>query len=284
MFEMESSRDRHDDQSLQRYLRTIGMYELLTREEEFALARRIRAGDNEALDLLVNANLRFVVCVAKKFLNRGLPLIELIAEGNIGLITAAKRFDERREFRFISYAVWWIRQTIQKAIADQTHTVRLPINRVQQAQKMKRVAHDLEQKHRRKVDEQDIAAALNLSLQKMHEIQAASRSLLSIDESVYDGDLSLADTLTDGDALDPEQRYIEDTLQEEMGVALRNLSDRERSIVAKYYGLDDEEPASLETIGRDWNLSRERVRQIRNLALAKLRQAVTRQKLTDYLP
>ncbi len=283
MYEVELSSDRREDPSLQHYLQTIGKYKLLTREEEFELARRIREGDKEALDQLVNATLRFVVSVAKKFLNHGLSYMDLIAEGNIGLITAAKRFDERREFRFISYAVWWIRQAIQKAIAEQTNTVRLPINRTQQAQKMKRVAQDLEQKHGRKVNEDEIAAALSLSPKKMNQIRAASRPLVSIDESVYDDDLSLADTLMDGDSLNPEEGYVESELQEEMTVALRQLSARERNIVVRYYGLGEEEPASLETIGQDISLSRERVRQIRNQALAKMRLAVAREKLLDYL-
>ncbi len=283
MYEVELSSDRREDPSLQHYLQTIGKYRLLTRDEEFALARRIREGDKEALDQLVNANLRFVVSVAKKFLNHGLSYMDLIAEGNIGLITAAKRFDERREFRFISYAVWWIRQAIQKAIAEQTNTVRLPINRTQQAQRMKRIAQDLEQKHGRKINEDEIAAVLSISPKKMAQIRAASRPLVSIDESVYDDDLSLGDTLVDADSLNPEEGYVESELQEEMTAALYQLSSRERNIVIRYYGLGEEEPASLETIGQDINLSRERVRQIRNQALAKMRMAVAREKLMDYL-
>ncbi|NTV03979.1 sigma-70 family RNA polymerase sigma factor, partial [bacterium] len=182
MYEIELSSDRREDSSLQHYLQTIGQYKLLTKEEEFELARRIRAGSKEALDHLVNANLRFVVSVAKKFLNQGLSYMDLIAEGNIGLITAAKRFDERRDFRFISYAVWWIRQAIQKAIAEQTNTVRLPINRTQQAQRMKKAAQRLEQKHHRKADEEEIATELGLTTRKMNQIRNASRPLASLDE------------------------------------------------------------------------------------------------------
>ena len=284
MFEIELSSDRREDSSLQHYLQTIGQYKLLTKEEEFELARRIRQGEKEALDRLVNANLRFVVSVAKKFLNQGLSYMDLIAEGNIGLITAAKRFDERRDFRFISYAVWWIRQAIQKAIAEQTNTVRLPINRTQQAHKMKKAAQRIEQQEHRKASEEEIATSLGLSLHKMGQIRAASRPLASLDEGAFSEDgASLADTLFDPDAVTPEQSYVGDEMIKEMGKALSVLSDRERDIITRYYGLLDQEPESLETIGQDISLSRERVRQIRNQALSRIRQAVSGKKLVDYL-
>jgi RNA polymerase primary sigma factor len=283
LYEVELSSDRREDPSLQHYLQTIGKHDLLTKEEEFALARRVRAGDKAALDHLVNANLRFVVSVAKKFLNQGLCYMDLIAEGNIGLITAAKRFDERRDFRFISYAVWWIRQAIQKAIAEQTNTVRLPINRSQQAQKFKRVAQNLEQKHGRQIKDEEIAEVMSLSNRKMGQIRAASRPMMSLDQSMYDDDATLADTLINPDDLTPEDDFILDELQAEMGRALALLTDRERDIVVRYYGLGTAETSSLEAIGQDINLSRERVRQIRNQALAKIRQAVGQEKLVDYL-
>ena len=285
MYEIELSSDRRESSSLQHYLQTIGRYSLLTKPEEFELARRIRAGSKEALDQLVNANLRFVVSVAKKFLNQGLSYMDLIAEGNIGLITAAKRFDERRDFRFISYAVWWIRQAIQKAIAEQTNTVRLPINRTQQAQKMKKISQKLEQKYKRRVDEGEIASELNLTTRKMNQIRAASRPLMSLDESIYgdENSMTLADTLSDASDHTPEEQYVENELLQEMGIALDMLKSREREIVVRYYGLGAEEPASLETIGQDINLSRERVRQIRNQALGRIRQNVSGGKLVDYL-
>jgi len=285
MYEIELSSDRRESSSLQHYLQTIGRYSLLTKPEEFELARRIRAGSKESLDQLVNANLRFVVSVAKKFLNQGLSYMDLIAEGNIGLITAAKRFDERRDFRFISYAVWWIRQAIQKAIAEQTNTVRLPINRTQQAQKMKKISQKLEQKYKRRVDEGEIASELNLTTRKMNQIRAASRPLMSLDESIYgdDNSMTLADTLSDAADHTPEEQFVENELLQEMGIALDMLKSRERDIVVRYYGLGTEEPASLETIGQDINLSRERVRQIRNQALGRIRQAVSGGKLVDYL-
>jgi RNA polymerase primary sigma factor len=283
MYEVELSSDRREDASLQHYLQMIGRHDLLTKEEEFELARRIREGDKDALDHLVNANLRFVVSVAKKFLNQGLSYMDLIAEGNIGLITAAKRFDERRDFRFISYAVWWIRQAIQKAIAEQTNTVRLPINRSQQAQKIKRTALQLEQKHGRPVQEDEIAEQLQLTTRKMGQIRAASRPMVSLDQSMYDDDVSLSETLVDPEDLNPEDGFVQDELHKEMFEALDLLSPRERDIVMRYYGLGDMETSSLEAIGQDIHLSRERVRQIRNQALKKMRQAVSGDKLLDFL-
>ncbi|MBE0566108.1 MAG: RNA polymerase sigma factor RpoD/SigA [Krumholzibacteria bacterium] len=268
---------------MQHYLQTIGKHPLLTKEEEFELARRIRGGDKPALDKLVNSNLRFVVSVAKKFLNQGLSYMDLIAEGNIGLITAAKRFDERRDFRFISYAVWWIRQAIQKAIAEQTNTVRLPINRSQQAQKMKRVSQKLEQQHGRGVREDEIAEAMSLDPRKMGQIRAASRPLMSLDQPIYDDETTLADTLAGEDDLTPDQGYEAGELEKELADAMSLLSPREKDIVCRYYGLGTEETASLETIGQDINLSRERVRQIRNQALAKMRQHGHGARLVDYL-
>ena len=283
MYEVELSSDRREDPSLQHYLQTIGKHRLLTREEEFELATRIRNGDKLALDRLVNSNLRFVVSVAKKFLNQGLSYMDLIAEGNIGLITAAKRFDERREFRFISYAVWWIRQAIQKAIAEQTNTVRLPINRSQQAQRMKRVSQKLEQKLHRNVAEDEIAEEMELDPRKMNQIRAASKPLVSLDKPLYDDDVTLADTLADPEDLTPDDTYVAGELMEELSDAMSLLSPREKDIVVRYYGLGSEGTASLETIGQDINLSRERVRQIRNQALGKMRQHGHGDRLVDYL-
>ena len=283
MYEVELSSDRREDPSLQHYLQTIGKHALLTREEEFELARRIRTGDKAALDKLVNSNLRFVVSVAKKFLNQGLSYMDLIAEGNIGLITAGKRFDERREFRFISYAVWWIRQAIQKAIAEQTNTVRLPINRSQQAQRMKRVSQALEQRHKRTIRDVEIAEAMSLDPFKMGQIRAASRPLMSLDQPLYDDDVTLADTLSDPEDPTPDEGYVTDELVQELTDAMRLLTPRERNIVVRYYGLGAVETSSLETIGQDINLSRERVRQIRNQALAKMREHGHGARLVDYL-
>ncbi len=283
MYEVELSMDRRQDSGLQQYLRTIARYKLLTKEKEFELARRLRAGHAGSLDELVSANLRFVVYVAKRYLHRGLCFMDLIAEGNAGLITAARRFDERRGFRFISYAVWWIRQAIQKALAEQTNTVRLPLNRAQQAQRMKRVTQDLEQRLHRRANQSELGAAMELSREKMQEIQAASQPLLSFDAHPYDDDWSLADSLADENAPSLEKRFFDDELRAKLAGALAVLSERERGVIARYYGLGEKQPASLDAIGRGLNLSRERVRQIRNEALAKLRGAAEGDLLLAYL-
>jgi RNA polymerase primary sigma factor len=284
MYEVERSPDRRQDQALQHYLKVIGRYPLLTKEQEFELARRIRTGDTKALEKLVYSNLRFVVSVAKRYVGHGLSFLDLIAEGNVGLITAAHRFDERRNFRFISYAVWWIRQAIQKALAEQTHTVRLPINRAQQAQKLRKLNNRLEQKRGGGVHEEDLAKALDISVTKLNEINAVLRPLLSLDESLHDEDSQpLQEILANPDDATPEDAFVQDELRSQLDTAMGKLTERERDIVTRYYGLDGEACTSLEAIGEDINLSRERVRQIRNDALRKMRHAVAGVGLADYL-
>ncbi|MHC4829623.1 MAG: sigma-70 family RNA polymerase sigma factor [Planctomycetota bacterium] len=284
MYEVERSPDRRQDQALQHYLRVIGRYQLLTKEQEFELARRIRTGDDRALEKLVYSNLRFVVSVAKRYVGHGLSFLDLIAEGNVGLITAAHRFDERRNFRFISYAVWWIRQAIQKALAEQTHTVRLPINRAQQAQKLRKINNRLEQERGGSVHEEELAKELDITVNKLNEINAVLRPLLSLDESVHDDDSQpLQEILADPEDTTPEDDFVQEELHAQLLTAMEKLTDRERDIVTRYYGLGDEESTSLEAIGEDINLSRERVRQIRNDALRKMKQAVSGAGLADYL-
>jgi RNA polymerase primary sigma factor len=284
MYEVERSPDRRQDQALQHYLRVIGRYQLLTKEQEFELARRIRSGDDRALEKLVYSNLRFVVSVAKRYVGHGLSFLDLIAEGNVGLITAAHRFDERRNFRFISYAVWWIRQAIQKALAEQTHTVRLPINRAQQAQKLRKINNRLEQERGGSVHEEELAKELDITVNKLNEINAVLRPLLSLDESVHDDDSQpLQEILADPEDTTPEDDFVQEELHAQLLSAMEKLTDRERDIVTRYYGLGDEESTSLEAIGEDINLSRERVRQIRNDALRKMKQAVSGAGLADYL-
>lgn len=284
MYEVERSPDRRQDQALQHYLKIIGRYPLLTKEQEFDLARRIRGGDEPALEKLVYSNLRFVVSVAKRYVGHGLSFLDLIAEGNMGLITAAHRFDERRNFRFISYAVWWIRQAIQKALAEQTHTVRLPINRAQQAQRLRKINNRMEQERGGSVHEEDLAKQLDITVTKLNEINAVLRPLLSIDESLHDEDSQpLQEILSNPEDTTPEENFAHDELREQLETAMEKLTAREKDIVVRYYGLSGEENTSLEAIGEDISLSRERVRQIRNDALRKMRHAVSGTSLTDYL-
>jgi RNA polymerase primary sigma factor len=283
MFEIELQSDRRQDASLQHYLRTIGKYTLLTKEQEYDLARRVREGDKQALDTLVNANLRFVASVAKRYLNQGLTYMDLIAEGNIGLITAAQRFDERRGFRFITYAVWWIRQAIQKAVAEQTNTVRLPVNRVLQVQSLRRLTRSLEQERQGAVQEEDIADRAGMSVRKLEQLRAAASPLVSLDESSLEDDTTMAENLTDPEEISPEESYIREEMHQELDAALRQLSDRERRVVTYYYGLGQRQAWSLEAIGDVLGLSRERVRQIRNQALMKMRRAEKGQTLQEYL-
>ena len=284
MYEVERSPDRRQDQALQHYLRVIGRYKLLTKEQEFELALSIRSGDDRALEKLVYSNLRFVVSVAKRYVGHGLSFLDLIAEGNVGLITAAHRFDERRNFRFISYAVWWIRQAIQKALAEQTHTVRLPINRAQQAQKLRKINNRLEQERGGSVHQDELAKELDITVSKLNEINAVLRPLLSLDESVHDDDSQpLQEILANPEDTTPEEDFVQKELHAQLLDAMGKLTDRERDIVTRYYGLGDEESTSLEAIGDDINLSRERVRQIRNDALRTMKQAVSGAGLADYL-
>jgi len=281
--EVELSSDRRENPTLQHYLKTIGKYRLLTKNEEYNLTQRLRRGDRTAFNRLVNANLRFVVNIAKNYLNRGLSFMDLIAEGNIGLITAARRFDEQREYRFISYAVWWIRQAIQKALAGQTNTVRLPYNRAQQAQKIQRVRNRLEQQRQRPVYQDEIASALGIGGGKLQQIQAAISPNVSFDFSPHAEDAPLSDTLEDPRVDTPEDQFIFQELQQDLTTALDALTPRERQIICRYYGLDDHAAVPLETIGRDIQLTRERVRQIRNQALAKMRRAHRDRRLLEYL-
>jgi len=263
-----------DSQSLDKYLQDIGKIPLLSMEEEAELARRIRQGDEEALEKLVKANLRFVVSVAKQYQNQGLPLMDLISEGNLGLIKAAKRFDETRGFKFISYAVWWIRQSILQALAEQSRIVRLPLNRVGALNKINRVFARLEQEYEREPSPEEIAEALQgtLSAEEVAEIMRQSGRHVSLDSPIAPGEETrFIDVLENPDLPQPDQVLMYESLRQEITKALATLEEREAQILRMHFGIDQRYPMTLEEIAEKLGLTRERVRQIKETAIRKLR-------------
>ena len=271
---MDRSHFLHDEGSLVLYLKEIGKSRTLTVEEEAALAVRIKKGDRKALESLVKANLRFVVSVARNYQNQGLPLSDLINEGNVGLIRAARRFDEKKNFKFISYAVWWIRQAILQALAEQSRIIKLPLNRVGTIHKIGKIQSRLEQQLARTPNSEEIAAALSIDETEVHETVKIGNSHLSLDAPVQGGeDSRLMDLLADTEQERPDAGLLEVSLQEEIYKTLDMLTEREQAVIRLYFGIGEETSHTLEEIGQRFNLTRERARQIKEKALRRLKHA-----------
>jgi RNA polymerase primary sigma factor len=260
-----------EDNSLSAYLKEISKHKPLSLEEESGLAVLIRTGDQKALQKLVKANLRFVVSVSRNYQNQGLPLSDLINEGNLGLIRAAKRFDEKKNFKFISYGVWWIRQAILSALAEQSRIVRLPLNRVGTIYKIAKTRTNLEQKYHRVSDVKEIASELNMHEDDVRETLAISNSHMSLDAPrIHGEDATLLDMLPDENQERADEKVLKISLREEIQKTLATLSDREKEVINLYFGIGEESAHTLEEIGLRFNLTRERVRQIKVKALKHL--------------
>ena len=279
---IKSFTNRESD-SLDKYLQDIGHEELLTLDEEVELAQRIREGDSKALEKLTRANLRFVVSVAKQYQNQGLSLPDLINEGNIGLIKAARKFDETRGFKFISYAVWWIRQSILQDIAEQGRSVRLPLNQVSSVNKINKALNKFEQENERRPSVEEIASSTDLPQEKIEEAIKANTKQVSMDAPFKDGEeSSLADVLYSEDSPSTDAELLKQSLREEMAMALSVLNERERNVITAFYGIGQAE-MTMDEIGKKFGLTRERVRQIRERALRRLRQQTQNKMLKAYL-
>jgi len=272
-----------ESMALERYLQEISREELLSPDEEVELAARIHRGDERALERLTKANLRFVVSVAKQYQNQGLSLSDLINEGNVGLIKAARKFDETRGFKFISYAVWWIRQSIINAISEQSRLVRLPLNQVGSVNKIIRTMSRFEQEHERRPSVEEIAAYTNLPEEKIGQAIASSQRQVSVDAPIAnDDDGTMIDLMTDESALPTDHELVRESLRDEIQQVLGVLSERERRVVKAFYGIGEPE-LTLEEIGAKYGLTRERVRQIKEKAIRKLRLNTKSQQLKAYL-
>lgn len=274
-----------ESQSLERYFNEINKVDLLTPEEEVELARRIREGDEQALEKLTKANLRFVVSVAKQYQNRSLSLNDLINEGNLGLVKAAKKFDETRGFKFISYAVWWIRQSIMQALADQSRIVRLPLNKTGALSKINRAYSELEQRFEREPTAEELASILDMDETEVTSTLRAGSKQVSVDAPFNEGESnSLLDVLENKNTASADQEVAyKDSLRVETARALSALSERERTVVKMFFGIEQEHPMSLEQIGETLDLTRERVRQIKEKAIRKLRASSRSKLLAEYL-
>jgi len=274
----------YDEGSLDQYLRDISAYPLISREEEADLARRIRTGDQEALDKLVRSNLRFVVSVAKKYQNQGVSLADLINEGNLGLIRAAHKFDETKGIKFISYAVWWIRQAILQALAEQSRIVRVPLNRAGTLHRIGKRANMLLQELGREATHAEIADGMDITEEEVAKTMSISQAHLSLDAPLTPGeDNRLLDYLADNVNPTPDEQTFEKALTEAIEESLSSLKEREAKILRLYFGLDGEEPMTLEQIGALMGITRERVRQIKEKALSRLRHVSRARALESFL-
>lgn len=272
-----------ENASLDKYLQEIGHEELISVEEEVELARRIKKGDSKALEKLTKANLRFVVSVAKQYQNQGLSLPDLINEGNIGLLKAAERFDETRGFKFISYAVWWIRQSILQAIAEQSRVVRLPLNQVGSVNKINRILNQFEQENERRPSIDEIADKTDMPHDKIEDVLKVNTHQVSVDAPVTDNDgASMLDFMQSDSEPETDSKLVMESLREEIANALNVLNERERNVVEAFYGINQSE-STMEEIGKKYGLTRERVRQIREKAIRKLKQNTKNKMLKSYL-
>ena len=270
--------------SLDKYLQEIGKVDLITADEEVELAQRIKAGDQIALEKLTKANLRFVVSVAKQYQNRGLTLPDLINEGNLGLIKAAQRFDETRGFKFISYAVWWIRQSILQALAEQSRIVRLPLNKIGSINKINKTYAFLEQSHERPPSAEEIAKELDMTINDVKESMKNSGRHVSMDAPLVEGeDSNLYDVLRSGESPNPDKDLLHESLRTEIERALETLTPREADVIRLYFGLGNQHPMTLEEIGETFDLTRERVRQIKEKAIRRLKHTSRSRILKTYL-
>jgi RNA polymerase primary sigma factor len=274
-----------ESESLDKYLQEIGREELITPEEEVKLAMRIRQGDQKALDKLTKANLRFVVSVAKQYQNQGLTLPDLINEGNLGLIKAAQRFDETRGFKFISYGVWWIRQSIMQALAEQSRIVRLPLNKVGLTNRISRAFSQLEQELERTPSAEELALFLDVDKDEISATMSVAARHVSMDSPLSDGEEStLIDVLVNGNADSADKQIMfNDSLRQEIQRSLTVLTPRQKEVICFFYGIGVDQAISLEDIGHKYNLTRERVRQIKDKALTKLRTVSRCDILKEYM-
>lgn len=272
-----------ENASLDKYLQEIGHEELISAEEEVELARRIKTGDRKALEKLTKANLRFVVSVAKQYQNQGLSLPDLINEGNIGLLKAAEKFDETRGFKFISYAVWWIRQSILQAIAEQGRVVRLPLNQVGSVNRINKVLSKFEQENERRPSVDEIADKTDLPHEKIEDVLKVNTRQVSVDAPMADGDgTSMIDFMQSDSDSSTDEELLKESLRAEIAYALSVLNDRERNVIEAFYGINQPE-CTMEEIGKKYGLTRERVRQIREKAIRRLKQNTQNKMLKAYL-